>query len=294
MTDRVFRSLSLGAGQQSTALAIACVLGLEVADGGVRYSFPSVDRIAFADTGNEMPQTYDHLDRFGGWLRERGHELHVVRATERRGENSRGFGGLAQRVADRASGLAPGSPGIPHFSRDEDGVQVRSRQHCTWDFKSVPLDRATKRAADGRPVEVLIGYSLEESHRMAEARSHWPNGWRFRYPLIEARVRRAWSVAVCEEHLGYAPTSSACWHCPHRPATGMGSFAEIRDTDPETWRKVIEFDRVIRDGTKRGLRGDWFLTRHCLPIEEAVREAERQGTFEWPGEDAACVGGCWT
>lgn len=68
MSEPALRLLSLGAGLQSTVLALmAC-------DG----TLPKPDGAIFADTGWEPQRVYDHLDRLGEVLDEAGIPLHRV------------------------------------------------------------------------------------------------------------------------------------------------------------------------------------------------------------------------
>ena len=48
--------ISLGAGRQSTAMAICSALGL--------YNVPKASIALFADTGDEPPNVYEHLSTF--------------------------------------------------------------------------------------------------------------------------------------------------------------------------------------------------------------------------------------
>ena len=59
-----FRSLSLGAGVQSTVLALMAERG--------EYGLPKPDVAVFADTGWEPPSVYEHLDWLSGSAVVRG------------------------------------------------------------------------------------------------------------------------------------------------------------------------------------------------------------------------------
>ncbi len=51
---------------------------------------------------------------------------------------------------------------------------------------------------------------------------------------------------------------------------------------PTEWREVVDFDRIIR--RKGGIRGDLYLHRKCVPINEVdFRTAEDlgQGCFDF-------------
>lgn len=245
-----FRALSLGGGQVSTALAIA-IVERRVVNGYDFGALSPLDKITFADTRansgpeflGELEATYAHLKTFGEYLAAHGHLLDVVRATGP---------GLMQRVLGRIGGYFRSAPAMPFYLADTG----QAAQHCTRDFKGRPIDRSVKIAARNRgklhDVEVLIGYSIDEWSRCRSGTpDEWPDGWRWRYPLVEARVGRGWCIETCREALGYVPVSSACAFCPHRPDVGPGSRAEIRASEPATWAKVVAFDAAIRGGVRR-------------------------------------------
>lgn len=280
-----FRALSLGAGQGSTALAIAIADGLVVR--GYNFGALRPCKVTFADTGGELEATYRHIERFTPYLERRGLTVDVVRAT--------GLP-LREKVLARVRGeITSGAPALPFFLAPEGKAQ----QHCTYDFKSEPLDRSVRHAlkALASPpdaVEIVIGFTCEEMLRMRGPRADWPPSWRFRYPMIEAGVNRGWAQEVCNAALGYVPASSACAFCPHRPDVGPGGRAWIRENEPETWAKVVELDAAIRHGYM-GLRQPAYVSKLLLPVEDALVAAARQGEF-WSedGTQGCDDGRCFT
>lgn len=265
MSD-TFRSLSFGAGIGSTALAIATIEGLKV--NGFDFGLHRPNVIAFADTGGELQATYRHVEEFGEWVRSKGVEFVVLR---RKGPD------LRTRVLDRIAGKTrSGAPCLP-FHLEPDG---KAMQQCTYDYKGTVLDkyllRTTKAMKWSGPVRVMQGLTFDEFHRMRTARDYWPKTWAFSYPMIDAKCGRGWAVDVCRAHLGRVPQSSACFFCPHRADVGPGSRAWIRENEPETWARLVEFDAAIRNGYA-GLRQKAFLSGLRLPVTEAVDVASKQG-----------------
>ena len=285
MTDtaRPFRSLSLGAGQGSTALAIACADGLKV--NGFDFATVRPDIVSFADTGGELLATYQHLAKLIPYLTDRGLSVGIVRKN--------GTRDLRETVLARARDeIKSGAPAVP-FHLAPTG---KANQSCTYDFKSVPLDRATKKAsklANSTSVEILIGFTVEEWKRIRGPRKTWPDNWSFRYPMIEAGVNRGWCQEVCRAALGYVPQSSACAFCPHRPDVGPGGRAWIKENEPETWAQVVEFDHAIRVNYM-GLRQRAYVSRLLLPVEQAVHAASAQGEFWVDGSNGCDSGECFT
>lgn len=274
-----FRSASLGAGEGSTAMVVASVLGFE--------GFPPLDKVTFADTGDELPGTYAHVERFGNWLDDRGVRLDVVRTT-RKGATSI-FATVERRVATGRGWV----PSLPVWTVPTG----RGAQFCTAEFKSIPLDRATKKAAGDADVEVCIGFTAEELGRVKGARKEeWPENWRWGYPLLMAGWNRHACRTLIKERLGWPVPPSACSFCPHRRATGPASFEWIKSTDPETWDKVRHFDEMIRESLP-GLESRAYLTKERRSIEDALVAAKAQGELFGGvlAEDGRCdEGRCFT
>src|SRR6266568_4346892 len=112
-TEPTIRVLSLGAGVQSTTLALlAC-------DG----TLPGLDAAIFADTGWEPPRVYAHLDRLEGELDRADIPLYRV-----------------NRGDLRADVLNPNKhTNLPAFIRNPDGTQGKVRRHCTDRYKLRPI-----------------------------------------------------------------------------------------------------------------------------------------------------------
>ena len=107
------RSISLGAGVQSTVLALMANKGL--------HGLPKPDVAVFADTGWEPPHVYEHLD----WL-ESKLSFEVVRVQS---------GNLRDNILKGVS--AEGRPylTIPAFLVNPDGSNALANRQCTSQYK---------------------------------------------------------------------------------------------------------------------------------------------------------------
>ncbi|TLQ48012.1 hypothetical protein FEF34_04760 [Streptomyces marianii] len=95
---------------------------------------------------------------------------------------------------------------------------------------------------------------------------------RNRHPLLDL----GWSRSDCVRYLtslGLADTpKSSCLGCPFH---GNAQWRHIRDSSPDEWRDVVEFDAAIRQGNARAnksgnpLLGQAFLHRSRVPLSEA-------------------------
>lgn len=266
------RVLSLGAGVQSTTLA------LMAAHGAVG---PMPDCAIFADTGWEPSAVRDHL----AWLMSPNvlpFPVHIVSAGNIHNDLKRAAGG--GRWAS-----------IPAFTRIvKRGVPKVGmiRRQCTKDYKIVPIRRKvrelvglTRRRSPDQPVvEQWIGISFDEIIRMKPSYEDWQVN---RWPLIEQQMTRQDCLRWLARHGYPIPPKSSCVCCPfHSDA----AWREIRERDPGAWSEVVAVDHAIRRGL-RGIRGDVFLHRSAIPLDEAdLRSETERGQLELWGDE--CEGMC--
>lgn len=292
------RALSLGAGVQSTTLALMAAHG-EIG--------PMPDCAIFADTGWEPKAVYKHLE----WLMSPNvlpFPVHIV-----------SVGNIRDGLMDAADGrrwasipaftkiVTPAGAEVPVLDENEEGelVEVSTRRtatqtvsigmirrQCTGDFKIVPIRRKVRelagltrqRSPKVSIVEQWLGISLDEVVRMKPSREAWQVN---RWPLIERRMTRYDCLRWLDRHDYPRPPKSACLGCPFH---SNSAWRAIRDQDPSAWADVVEVDRAIRTGL-RGIRGEVYLHRSCVPLENAdLSTAADHGQLDlWPNE---CEGMC--
>lgn len=292
------RVLSLGAGVQSTTLALMAAHG-EIG--------PMPACAIFADTGWEPNSVYDHLD----WLRSPNvlpFPVHVVSAGNIREQlMAAGEGNRWASIPAFARTVTPAGSKVPIYDEGDDGALVEVstrrttretvsigmiRRQCTTDFKIVPIRRKVrelagltrKRSPTHPVVEQWIGISLDEIIRVKPSREAWQVN---RWPLIEKRMNRRECLAWLRRHDYPEPPKSACIGCPFHD---NARWRAMRNHDAEAWTDAVEIDRAIRTGL-RGIRGEVFLHRSAVPLEEAdLSTAADRGQLDlWPNE---CEGMC--
>lgn len=317
-TGRV-QVLSLGAGVQSTALALLAVEGI----------LPKPDVAVFADTGWEPQGVYDHLDRLTAHLAEAG--IPVVKVAH---------GNLRDDVLD------PDVPGvmIPAFVRSDTNPRGFLARSCTGKYKLDPVNRhvrtvlgatTTERecsycsmqgrrilpqtrgsgaerwgtcsvcrgtgttfrvgpAPRGAIADVWIGFSTDEIVRVSDSRTPYTRNV---FPLLDLNMSRT----DCERWLtarGWTTTKSACIGCPYH---GNAAWRTMRDTDPTSWTDAIAFDTALREMPGAKNRGDSeaFLHRSRIPLplapidvvtprEWADRQAELFDAIDEDGDPDGC------
>jgi len=258
------RLLSLGAGVQSTTLALLAIEG----------RLPRPDGAIFADTGWEPVEVYEHLDRLAVELDHAGIPLHRVSQ-----------GNL------RVDSIDPGHryASVPYFVRNQDGTEGMGRRQCTSEYKLAPINRKVRellgasapdyrRVPKGRVAEQWIGFSTDEVHRVS---NRTPVSYqRVRYPLLELGMDRK----ACHRFLGSrgwgAVGKSACIGCPFH---GNAQWRDMRDNRPAEWADAVAFDVAIRKGGACGtpLDGEAFLHRSRVPLD--IAPIDRVTRSEWRG-----------
>lgn len=265
MTGPTLRILSLGAGVQSTAVAILAARG----------DLPRLDAAIFADTGWEPKAVYEHLGRLDREvLQPAGIPLHRV-----------SVGNIRADALDPSHRFAS----MPMYVTNPDGSQGMGRRQCTSEYKLKPILREVRRllgappredgvpgrVPKGRWAEQWIGISTDEADRALTSKTGVAYA-RPRYPLLEPSIREGLSRADCQRinaAAGFADTpKSACIGCPFH---GNHQWRALRDRSPAEWADAVAFDHAIRNGSARAnamgkpLRGQMYLHRSRLPLDVA-------------------------
>lgn len=268
------RVISLGAGVQSTTMALMAAAG-EIG--------PMPDCAIFADTGAEPKIVYDHLH----WLASPGvlpFPIHIVRAGD---------------IKSDMLGLNPNRTrfaAVPFFLLKTDGTKGMGRRQCTKEYKIEPIMKKQRELLGYRPrqripqgsIETWIGISTDEIQRMKDAPHKWQTN---RWPLIEKRMSRIDCIAWLERNGFPRAPKSACTFCPYRNNAG---WAEMRANDPLSWNEAVDVDAAIRGKNGKHIRLDAtpFLHPSLRPLSEVdfSTPAER-GQIEF-GFNQECDGMC--
>jgi hypothetical protein len=287
MNQPTIRTLSLGAGVQSTTIYLLACEGV----------IPPFDAAIFADTGWEPDRVYRHLYL----LKQHGAQvggpwIHQVSS-----------GNIRNDALDPAHRFAS----MPLYVKNRDGSDGMARRQCTSEYKLKPIKAKVRELLGyvhptpvprGVHAEVAIGISTDEIGRLRDSDVRY---MRNVFPLIDLGMSRK----DCQRYLkergwGNVP-KSACIGCPFH---GNRQWRELRDDHPDEWADAVDFDAAIRNGSARAnaagkdLRGSMFLHRSRVPLDQAPidrvtrREwSDRQGDLFDEVEDGD-VDGCspWT
>lgn len=243
---RPLRVLSLGAGVQSSTLALMCAHGeLEMPDCAI-----------FADTGAEPQHVYKHLD----WLES---VLPFPVYQVKKGK------GLKNNIIDSVKNTKRVG-NAPFFTESKNGGGML-RRSCTREFKVEPITKKIRelcglkkgqRAPKGKILATqYIGISYDELTRMKDPREKWlRNEW----PLVDRRMKRIDCIRWLEEKGYPIPGKSACTFCPYHDNR---TWREMKLNDSKSWQEAVSIDRLIRNGVRR-TKERLYLHSSLKPLEE--------------------------
>jgi hypothetical protein len=270
MTKPMLHIISLGAGVQSTTMALMAAHG-EIT--------PMPHCAIFADTGAEPLAVYKHLD----WLETvLPFPVHRVSAGNLRDEIMGAMAGVNRMDAR------------PPFFTNSGGMLHRQ---CTQDFKIIPIIRKVReliglkkgqRAPKTPVVEQWIGISMDEAVRMKPSRLPYI---KHRWPLIEKDMHRRHCLTWCEERQYPKPAKSACTFCPY---TDNARWRDMKANDPVSFVDAVAIDKIIRSGMpgpKRPPGDSWWVHRDLVPLDQVdLSTAEDHGQLNLFNNE--CEGMC--
>lgn len=261
--NKPVRVLSLGAGWQSSALALMAAQGV----------IEPPEFAVFADTGAEPRAVYEYL----AWL-ESVLPFEVMHV-------SAGFlSAAATTVYTSEKGGKYTKHAVPAFTANPDGTQGRHQRHCTFDFKVEVIRRAVRqRVGKGQHVDMLIGISTDEATRVKPSKISWITNV---YPLLlELRMNRLDCSNFIERNGFPMPPRSSCIFCPcHSDA----EWRHLKEFSPDEFMAAAAFERRYQAACAQSdsLDGVPYLHRSLSPLDE-VNFTTAPGLF---GE--LCEGAC--
>lgn len=204
--------LSYGGGRQ-TAGILAMIR---------QETMPKPDLIVFADTGGELPETYDHIDK---WMQPLVKEMGIPWETVR-------YTIKGQPVS------------LYDYSYKYSWLPQPWQRMCTVKFKIQAINRQVRQYKK-QGVNMWIGISVEESHRRRISPTPWIEHV---YPLVD-RLLSLNDCAGALQQLGIPiPPKSACYYCPFQK---MSRWRELQRKHPELYQKAIDLEDHAREKNPR-------------------------------------------
>jgi hypothetical protein len=248
-SSKPFRIISLGAGVQSTTVILMAARGALDA---------RPDCAIFADTGWEPRRVYAHLE----WLKREVGQVIPIHCVHR--------GNIRNDALVALDGSRYTGP--PVYVRMPDGRHGPLRRQCTKEYKIEPIIAKIRELIGLKPrqrgpkdvvVEQWFGISFDEALRMRDSHVRWIANC---YPLVDRHITRQDCLHWLNRNGFPEPPKSACIGCPFHSDT---YWLAMRDQDPEAWADAVDFDSRIRRGNLRGVKGESYLHRSMVPLDEA-------------------------
>jgi hypothetical protein len=180
---------------------------------------------------------------------------------------------------------------MPLFT-DLHNKRGRMKRQCTSEYKVRPIHKAVKKDLltrgmahrDGRglvvhknlTVECWLGISLDEYQRMKPSTDWWV---KHRWPLIDLKMTRADCIAWLKDRDLPIPYKSSCRICPYH---NDGYYRWVKETHPDDWGHIVQFDHDLRNGQKLKLaasaKARLYMHRSLVPLDQVdLRTPQEKG-----------------
>lgn len=237
--------VSFGGGTNSTAMLI-----------GMWEKKIPVDLILFADTGAEMPHTYEHLEIMSRWLKEHGMpEITIVENVNRKGE----------RFTLECECLK--SKSLPSIAY--------GWKKCSLKHKVGPQDKYCNNYqpcidcwGKGEKVVKYIGYDAGEENRMYNAAAH--DAVDQKYSKVYALIEWGWYREDCVSKINQygipLPGKSSCFFCP---SMKKPEIKILRKTYPNLFDRAIAIENNAKENllTVKGLGRNYSWKDYIDSVE---------------------------
>lgn len=243
--------ISFGGGVQSSAMVLLACENDEKAE-NFKKIYGQVDEVIFADTMREPYFIYDQIELLKKYCNNKELKFTVV---------SRGDLGADEKQR------------VPFYtnSQEDNGYSILKRS-CTEEYKIVPIRRYMKKQWGGQAkVMVLIGISIDESHRARQSSVQWATN---RWPLIELGMNRQDCINYVQKHIGFVPQKSSCYFCPFH---NNNYWSFLAKEHPDVFEDACKYDEKIRNFfsnkenknfDKNGKERKYYLHNSLKPLRD--------------------------
>ena len=201
------RILSFGGGVNSTALLALAYLGKV-----------EVDEVVFADTGAELPETYEHIRRMKRVCREIGIPFTTVRGKEK------------------------GITNLYDYCLHYRIIPLREYRWCTDKFKVRPIASWVKGKEKKKKPVMLIGFDANEGRRIERHLRFYPFAEK-EFPLFDMKITRRKCKDIIRRAGWDVPVRSGCFFCPFKPSK---YWRWLLDNHPDLFNKARELEENSR------------------------------------------------
>lgn len=223
--------LNYGGGTQTAAMCILVARGV----------LPMPDYIIAADTGREMPSTWQYLnDHIQPLLAPHGLTVHIA-------SHDLATVDLYGHNGDLLVPVYTSTGKLPTF--------------CSSEWKASVVRRYARTVLGVKgAIENWIGFSLDEKRRIKDRDGR-------AFPLADLMI----STEDCRRIILDAglplPKKSRCFMCPHQH---NAEWREVK-TNPALWQLALDVDDEVRENDERG---GLFLHRQRVPLRDALLDTD--------------------
>jgi len=248
--------VSYGGGTNSTAMLIAMVLK------GIKP-----DLILFADTGGELPETYDWVNTFSDWLIAEGFPvIEWVKYTQVEGSRRTFTYSTLEEECLIKKALPSKAYGFAT---------------CSMKYKVGPQQKYLKQWCLSQEIKAIprqfVGIHTGEMSRLLDKtgkiRQMEQEGIRQEYPLIEWGLNQENCNALIKSVGFPVPSKSSCFFCPNRK---ISEIVELKEKHPELYQRAVEMEQNADLRSLKGLgrtKYAWGDVGALTPMEKALIEA---------------------
>lgn len=233
---------STGGGSQSCCISVMILQG----------KLPRPDFVIIADTGREMPTTWDYLDNVTRpAFAKVGLEIHRIKSSEFAAPWGRGLFATSGQLM------------VPAFS-NLTGEPSKLSAFCSGAWKGEAIDRwlSLTHGITRSKYRKWIGFSMDETTRILKMQKGKEyKGGLIRFPLVETFTRRHEAIKIVEEHGWPTPPRSRCFDCPNQSDM---EWSEVKQDYPPLFQAAINRDEQIRETDKNA-----FLHSSVTPLKDA-------------------------
>lgn len=240
---KVINILSYGGGVDSTALLLWAQKNKNckpVDAIGTTDPYP-VDLVLFADTGDELPETYAAVDFYKKWCADRGIPFEIV-------QNKYG-------------------KSLYKYMYDKNIFASRRRRDCTTKFKIAPK-RAHLRVTFGKDKRFInyIGYEYNEIGRIEKASMNPGVSYEdCEYPLANLGFTRKDCLEFIAKQGTPIPEKSGCFHCPFTKKCG---WVNLKIKHPA----LFKASKALEENSKEFQKGFFLSSKPLAKIEAEIEK----------------------
>ncbi len=228
--------LSWGGGVNSTAILAMIKLGM----------LPELTKdnthIIFADTGAEMPYTYEHTTNCLSPMAKDGWKVKVLRPYQ------------DQEFYSKRNVIT-----LPEYCKEKQVMPSRVNRWCTMEYKSKPIKEYRKNLnPNWEEIVLILGIASEEMKR-----AKFLGMEHTYYPLIEQKIDRKGCIELIKKADLPEARKSGCYLCPFQ---GKFQWIELYQKYPEYFKKCEEIENIAREK----FTGDAYYFIRNLPLKQQI------------------------